>query len=296
MGLPPVSRAAHRPSIRATQRRAVLAEEGQVESLMSIRLSETSRNGLMPDHFSGEVILPGDRDYEDARRVWNGMIDRKPRAVLRARAVGDIEPAVTMAARHGLPLADPRGRPQRRGPRHRRRRPGPRSRCPQRGRGGRPAADRPRPARRDHRRRGPGDAGPRAGRPARGGLRDRRGRADPGRRHRLAHPPARPDHRQPHRRRPGHRLRHDRPGRRDREPRAVVGHPWRRRQLRRDLVVHLPGASAGAGGPHRDARLPAAGRPRWPPTRPGPATCPTRSARSSPFSCRPRTGTWATSR
>jgi hypothetical protein len=58
---------------------------------MSIRLSETSRNGLTPDHFTGEVILPGDRDYEDARRVWNGMIDRKPRAVLRARAVGDIE-------------------------------------------------------------------------------------------------------------------------------------------------------------------------------------------------------------
>jgi FAD/FMN-containing dehydrogenase len=72
---------------------------------MSIRLSETSRNGLMPDRFTGEVILPGDRDYENARRVWNGMIDRKPRAVLRARAVGDIEPAVTMAARHGLPLA-----------------------------------------------------------------------------------------------------------------------------------------------------------------------------------------------
>ena len=72
---------------------------------MSIRLSETSSNGLMPEHFTGEVILPGDRDYESARRVWNGMIDRKPRAVLRARTAGDIEPAVTMAARHGLPLA-----------------------------------------------------------------------------------------------------------------------------------------------------------------------------------------------
>jgi hypothetical protein len=37
---------------------------------MSIHLSETGRNGLMPDHFTGEVIRPGDRDDENARRAW----------------------------------------------------------------------------------------------------------------------------------------------------------------------------------------------------------------------------------
>ncbi|KAE8763276.1 FAD-binding protein [Georgenia thermotolerans] len=53
----------------------------------------------------GAVYLPGDPDYEQARRVWNGMVDRRPVAVVRAATAGDIGAVVEFAKEAGLPLA-----------------------------------------------------------------------------------------------------------------------------------------------------------------------------------------------
>ncbi|MFH5823892.1 FAD-binding oxidoreductase [Georgenia sp. AZ-5] len=53
----------------------------------------------------GIVMLPGDPGYDEARLVWNGMIDRYPIAVVRAATVGDIGPVIEFAADTGLPLA-----------------------------------------------------------------------------------------------------------------------------------------------------------------------------------------------
>jgi FAD/FMN-containing dehydrogenase len=53
----------------------------------------------------GSVIQPSDAAYDDARRVWNGLIDRRPVAVVRARAVGDVAPTIRLARDLGLPLA-----------------------------------------------------------------------------------------------------------------------------------------------------------------------------------------------
>jgi FAD/FMN-containing dehydrogenase len=53
----------------------------------------------------GELILPGDLAYEQARRVWNGMFDRRPAAIVRARGAVDVVVAVGFARETGLPLA-----------------------------------------------------------------------------------------------------------------------------------------------------------------------------------------------
>jgi FAD/FMN-containing dehydrogenase len=57
------------------------------------------------DAFSGQVIRPTDGEYEAARRVWNGMIDRHPGLVVRPTGVADVAAAVTFARDHDLLVA-----------------------------------------------------------------------------------------------------------------------------------------------------------------------------------------------
>jgi len=54
---------------------------------------------------AGTVLLPGDDGYDEARRVWNGMIDRRPAAIVRAASEDDIAPVVRFARENRLPLA-----------------------------------------------------------------------------------------------------------------------------------------------------------------------------------------------
>lgn len=54
---------------------------------------------------SGEVIVPGDPGYDDARAVYNAMIDRHPAAVVRCRTVADVQAALDHRRRAGWPVA-----------------------------------------------------------------------------------------------------------------------------------------------------------------------------------------------
>src|SRR5437016_12270315 len=53
----------------------------------------------------GELIRPGAEQYEEARRVWNEMIDRKPLMIVRCRGTLDVVQAVTFARDHRVPLS-----------------------------------------------------------------------------------------------------------------------------------------------------------------------------------------------
>ena len=52
----------------------------------------------------GDLILPGEPGYDDARAIWNGMIDRRPRAIARCLGVGDVVEGVGFARENGLDL------------------------------------------------------------------------------------------------------------------------------------------------------------------------------------------------
>lgn len=53
----------------------------------------------------GRVITPGDDVYDQARRVWNGAIDRRPALVVRCTGTADIVEAVRFARSEGLAIA-----------------------------------------------------------------------------------------------------------------------------------------------------------------------------------------------
>ena len=53
----------------------------------------------------GTVIGAGDPGYDEARRVYNGMIDRKPQAVIRCAGTEDVVAAVNYARENGLDLS-----------------------------------------------------------------------------------------------------------------------------------------------------------------------------------------------
>jgi FAD/FMN-containing dehydrogenase len=70
---------------------------------MSITPAQAARQELTG--FRGRLIGPGDSEYDEARTVYNAMIDRRPALVARCTSAEDVSYVVGFARDHGLPLA-----------------------------------------------------------------------------------------------------------------------------------------------------------------------------------------------
>ena len=68
----------------------------------SLRASDIARFGRA---LRGALILPDDPDYEAARKVWNGMVDKKPAMIVRCACAADVVEAAGFARGHGLPVS-----------------------------------------------------------------------------------------------------------------------------------------------------------------------------------------------
>jgi FAD/FMN-containing dehydrogenase len=55
--------------------------------------------------FSGELLQPGQPGYDEARRVHNGLVDKRPKLIARCRGVADVVDALNLARTLGLEVA-----------------------------------------------------------------------------------------------------------------------------------------------------------------------------------------------
>jgi FAD/FMN-containing dehydrogenase len=53
----------------------------------------------------GQLLLPGESAYEEARKIHNAMIDRHPALIVRCAGVADVMAAVRLARKHGIPTS-----------------------------------------------------------------------------------------------------------------------------------------------------------------------------------------------
>lgn len=65
--------------------------------MATMQMTETL--ATLAQQLRGEMIRPGDPAYDEARRVWNGMFDRRPAAIARVQGAVDVVAVVDYARR-----------------------------------------------------------------------------------------------------------------------------------------------------------------------------------------------------
>lgn len=72
---------------------------------MESHVSAAASAVALAEGFGGQQFHPGEDGYDEARAVYNAMVDRHPALIARCSGVADVVDAVSLARERGLPLA-----------------------------------------------------------------------------------------------------------------------------------------------------------------------------------------------
>ncbi|MCK1575791.1 MULTISPECIES: FAD-binding oxidoreductase [unclassified Bradyrhizobium] len=72
---------------------------------MSSITSVASAAADLSASFGGQLLKPTDEGYEEARKVHNGLVDKRPALIARCRSVADVVDAVALVIKLGLEVA-----------------------------------------------------------------------------------------------------------------------------------------------------------------------------------------------
>ncbi len=61
--------------------------------------------GELRRRFRGALLRPGEEGYTEARRIWNGAVDRHPALIARCAGADDVQQALRFARQHDLPVS-----------------------------------------------------------------------------------------------------------------------------------------------------------------------------------------------
>src|SRR5262247_1722300 len=54
--------------------------------------------------FKGSILMPGDAAYDEARSVWNAIVDKRPAIIMRCTSVSDVAAAVRFGREQGMEI------------------------------------------------------------------------------------------------------------------------------------------------------------------------------------------------
>ena len=69
---------------------------------------DTATGGEIDDFratLRGKLLQPSDSEFDEARKIWNAMVDKRPALIVRCAGTADVIASVRFARMHGLPLA-----------------------------------------------------------------------------------------------------------------------------------------------------------------------------------------------
>jgi FAD/FMN-containing dehydrogenase len=72
--------------------------------MSQLAIDEATINGLRST-VGGEVVTPEGAAYEEARKVWNGMVDRHPALIVQSASTEDVAAAVNFGRKNGLVIS-----------------------------------------------------------------------------------------------------------------------------------------------------------------------------------------------
>ena len=72
---------------------------------MTVTTAPSEAIDQLAQYFGGQLLRPGEPGYDDARKVHNGMINRRPAVIARCSGTADIVSAVKLARQLGLEIA-----------------------------------------------------------------------------------------------------------------------------------------------------------------------------------------------
>ena len=75
--------------------------------MSSLAVAPVDRNAVteLRRRLAGTIVMPGDPDFDERRRVWNGSIDRLPALIVRCAGADDVSAALAFARERGLLIA-----------------------------------------------------------------------------------------------------------------------------------------------------------------------------------------------
>jgi FAD/FMN-containing dehydrogenase len=76
-----------------------------MESMSETKRVDSADISGLREAMRGQVLVPGEPGYDEARMVWNGSVDRSPALIARCADAADVQQALGFAVGHDLPVA-----------------------------------------------------------------------------------------------------------------------------------------------------------------------------------------------